>query len=189
MNGQARRQLSPPETAIIRQQTTEPESWLLSDPTHMPHHPFIWGRKQVQFKKHCTCRSKRRFTKYRNQINLHTVILHVAMYRVIVVIKACRVLRRGGMEGSWSLGQPTRGGPPVWGLGEVLMTHQRKKSPCYKTLTNASDLDWLFDDWDGCGGLVWLGSQLGQVAGSCEGGNEPSVSIKCKQFIDYLRTC
>jgi hypothetical protein len=28
-------------------------------------------------------------------------------------------------------------------------------------------------------GLDWSGSGLGQVEGSCEGGNEPSGSIKC----------
>ena len=28
----------------------------------------------------------------------------------------------------------------------------------------------------------------GQVAGTCECGNEPSGSIKCEEFIDYLKT-
>jgi hypothetical protein len=27
------------------------------------------------------------------------------------------------------------------------------------------------------------------VAGSCECGNEPSGSIKCGEFPDYLKTC
>jgi len=30
---------------------------------------------------------------------------------------------------------------------------------------------------------------LAQVAGSCECGDEPSGSIKCREFLDYLRTC
>ena len=33
------------------------------------------------------------------------------------------------------------------------------------------------------------GSRLKQVAGSCGGGNEPSSSIKCTKFLNYLRTC
>jgi len=28
----------------------------------------------------------------------------------------------------------------------------------------------------------------GQVVGTCECGNEPSGSIKCGEFLDYLRT-
>jgi hypothetical protein len=32
-----------------------------------------------------------------------------------------------------SRGQPTRGGPPAWGLGVGLTTPHRKKSPCYET--------------------------------------------------------
>jgi hypothetical protein len=32
-------------------------------------------------------------------------------------------------------------------------------------------------------------SGYGQVAGCCDLGNEPSGSIKCGKFLDYLRTC
>jgi hypothetical protein len=35
----------------------------------------------------------------------------------------------------------------------------------------------------GCG-LDSLGLGYGQVAGSCEHGNEPSGSIKCEEFLD-----
>ena len=43
-----------------------------------------------------------------------------------------------------SRGQPTRGGPPDWGLGEVLTTPHRKKVSCYEIFTRkASDLDWF----------------------------------------------
>jgi len=31
-------------------------------------------------------------------------------------------------------------------------------------------------------GLIWL--RIGTVGGCGEGGNEPSVSIKCKEFLD-----
>jgi hypothetical protein len=42
-------------------------------------------------------------------------------------------------------------------------------------------LKWIFKKWDR---LVCSGSEQGQVAGSCECGNEPSVSIKCGQFFE-----
>jgi hypothetical protein len=32
------------------------------------------------------------------------------------------------------------------------------------------------------------GSGLGQLAGNCECGNEPSGSVKCGEFLDWLRT-
>jgi len=36
----------------------------------------------------------------------------------------------------------TRGGPPAWGLGEVLTTPHRKNVSCYELFTkNALDLD------------------------------------------------
>jgi hypothetical protein len=34
-------------------------------------------------------------------------------------------------------------------------------------------------------GSSWL--RIGQVAGTCECGNEPSGSIKCGEFLDWLR--
>ena len=37
-------------------------------------------------------------------------------------------------------------------------------------------------------GLDRAGSGKGQVAGTCECGNEPSGSIKCGEFLDPLRT-
>ena len=40
-------------------------------------------------------------------------------------------------------GKPTRGGPPVWGLGDVLMTH-RKNWPCNETDTCTSGMDQSF---------------------------------------------
>ena len=39
----------------------------------------------------------------------------------------------------------------------------------------------------GCG-LSRSGLGLGQVAGTCECGNEPSASIKYGEFLDWLRT-
>ena len=39
----------------------------------------------------------------------------------------------------------------------------------------------------GCGGVDRI--TLAQVAGSCECGDEPSGSIKCRKFLDCLKTC
>ena len=37
----------------------------------------------------------------------------------------------------------------------------------------------------GCGYMVWIGlAQDRQVADTCECGNEPSVSMKCGEFLD-----
>jgi len=38
-------------------------------------------------------------------------------------------------------------------------------------------------------GLGSSGSGYGQVAGSCECGNESSDSINCREFLDWLKTC
>jgi len=39
-----------------------------------------------------------------------------------------------------------------------------------------------------CRGVEWSGWRYGQVAGSCEGDNEPSCSKKCKEFLDSWET-
>jgi len=45
-------------------------------------------------------------------------------------------------------------------------------------------LKWIFKKWDGetWTGLIWF--RIGQVAGACECGNEPSGSTKCREFLD-----
>jgi len=35
----------------------------------------------------------------------------------------------------------------------------------------------------------WSGTVYGQVAGSCECCNEPSGTINCGEFLDWLRSC
>jgi hypothetical protein len=37
-------------------------------------------------------------------------------------------------------------------------------------------------------GLYRAASGQGQVVGACECGNEPSSSLKCGEFLDWLRT-
>ena len=49
-------------------------------------------------------------------------------------------------------------------------------------------LRWIFRKWDVGHGLHRSGLGKGQVAGTYQCGNELSVSIKCGEFLDYLRT-
>ena len=40
-----------------------------------------------------------------------------------------------------------------------------------------------------CEGMDWIDlAQYGQVADTCKCGNEPSDSIKCREFLDEPRT-
>jgi hypothetical protein len=49
-------------------------------------------------------------------------------------------------------------------------------------------LKWIFRS--GMWGMKWIGlAQNRDVAGNCECGYEPLVSIKCGEFLDYLRNC
>ena len=46
-------------------------------------------------------------------------------------------------------------------------------------------LKWIFENWNGREhGLDRSGSRKRQVVGFCEGGNEPSGSIKCWEFLE-----
>jgi len=45
-------------------------------------------------------------------------------------------------------------------------------------------LRWIFRKLMSGLGLDRSGSEWGQVAGSCEFGNEPSLSTKCREFLD-----
>jgi len=49
-------------------------------------------------------------------------------------------------------------------------------------------LSWIFRKGVWGHGLDWSGSGTGQVAGTCEGGNESSGLLKCGEFLDSLRT-
>ena len=40
----------------------------------------------------------------------------------------------------------------------------------------------------GCEDLMELAQDRDKVAGTCECGNEPSGTIQCGEFLDYLRT-
>ena len=45
-------------------------------------------------------------------------------------------------------------------------------------------LRWIFRKWDVVYGLEQGASGQGQVAGTCECGEEPSGSVKCGKFLD-----
>ena len=45
-------------------------------------------------------------------------------------------------------------------------------------------LEQIFGKWDGKYRLDWSDSIQGQVMRSCKHGNEPSDSIKCREFLD-----
>ena len=45
-------------------------------------------------------------------------------------------------------------------------------------------LRWIFRKWDEGYGLDRAGTGQGQVAGTCECGNEASGSLKCGEFLD-----
>ena len=61
----------------------------------------------------------------------------------------------------------TRSGAPAWRLGEVLATPHRKNLRSYDGFHMATEL----------------------VAKACECGNESLRSIRCVEFLDYLRIC
>ena len=44
--------------------------------------------------------------------------------------------------------------------------------------------EWILLKWDGGHALDWSGSGYGQMADSCECGDEPLGSIKCWEFLD-----
>jgi len=50
-------------------------------------------------------------------------------------------------------------------------------------------LKWIFDKWDGEAwtGLLWL--RIGTGGGCFECGNEHYGTIKCGEFLDWLRNC
>jgi len=49
-------------------------------------------------------------------------------------------------------------------------------------------LGCIFRKWDVEYGLDRAGSGLGEVAGTCECGNEPLDSIQCGEFLDWVKT-
>jgi hypothetical protein len=50
-------------------------------------------------------------------------------------------------------------------------------------------LKWVFKKWDVGVWTESIGLRQGEVAGSCECGNEPSGSIKSGKFLEELTNC
>jgi hypothetical protein len=59
----------------------------------------------------------------------------------------------------------------------------------YLTVDRRIILKWIFNKGMRRNGLDCPASRKGQVAGTCECGNEASGSIKCGEFLDHVRTC
>jgi hypothetical protein len=76
----------------------------------------------------------------------------------------------------------------VWGIGEIYTGFW------WRNLREGDNLEdpgvdgrimlkWISEKWDGGHELDSSDSELGQVMGCCEYGNEPSGSIKCGNFL------
>ena len=74
-----------------------------------------------------------------------------------------------------SRGEPTKGGPPACGVGRGANNSCLSKSNLSRNIYRHSL---------GPGVIFWYGSGQGQLADTCECGNEPSGSIKCGEFLD-----
>ena len=48
-------------------------------------------------------------------------------------------------------------------------------------------LNWFFKKWDGDRDRTDLAQKRDRWWGRCECGNDPSVSVKCGEFLDWLR--
>ena len=65
------------------------------------------------------------------------------------------------------------------------MRKAEEKRPLGKpTVDGRIILKRIFKKWDEGHGQARSGSGQGQVEGCCECGNEPSGSIKCREFLD-----
>jgi hypothetical protein len=67
------------------------------------------------------------------------------------------------------------------GLNRVLVRNRKGKRPLGRHRCRLEDNIKMDSRKVGCGGygLDRFGSEQGQVAGTCECGNEPSCSVKC----------
>ena len=45
-------------------------------------------------------------------------------------------------------------------------------------------LRWIFRKWEGVVGTGWSWLRIGTGGGTCEYGDEPSGSVKCREFLD-----
>jgi hypothetical protein len=73
------------------------------------------------------------------------------------------------------------------GVHRVLVGKPEGKRPLGRPRRTLEDNIKMDVQEVGCGVLDWIGlAQNRQVAGTCECGNEPSGSIKCEEFLDWL---
>jgi hypothetical protein len=76
------------------------------------------------------------------------------------------------------------------GLCRVLVGKPEGKRPLGRPRRRWEDSIKMDLQEVGCGGMDWieLVQDKGQVEGTCECSNEPSGSIKCGEFLDWLKT-
>jgi len=93
-------------------------------------------------------------------------------------------IKKNGMGGACCANGERRG------VYRVLVGKPEGKRPLGRPRYRWEDNIKMDLEEEGCGGygLDRAGSGYGQVAGTCECGNEPSGSIKCGVFLDWLRT-
>jgi hypothetical protein len=71
------------------------------------------------------------------------------------------------------------------GLYRILVGKPEVKRPLVRTRLRWEDNIKMELQEVGCGGEDWIDvAQDRQVAGTCECGDEPSGSIKCREFLD-----
>jgi hypothetical protein len=74
------------------------------------------------------------------------------------------------------------------GICRVLVGKPEEKRPLVRPRRRGEDNIKMDLQEVGCAGKDWIELAQGQVAGTCECGNEHSGSIKCGEFLDWLKT-
>ena len=77
----------------------------------------------------------------------------------------------------------------VWGRGELCTrfwwANRRERDHWGDPdLDGRIILRWIFGKWEGVVGTGWSWLRMGQVAGTCEYGDESSGSVKFGEFLD-----
>jgi len=74
----------------------------------------------------------------------------------------------------------------IWGsdVHRVLMGKPEEKRPLRRPRHRWEDNIKMDLQEVGCGDMDWIKVAWDWVAGTCECGNEPSGSIKCREFLD-----
>jgi len=103
--------------------------------------------------------------------------------RSLVICTPHQILFRWWNRVKWNeRARSTHGGEVMCIQGFGGKTWGKETTPKTPGVDRRVILRWIFRTWDGADGLDLYGSGHGHVAGTCERGNEPSGSIKCREF-------